>query len=65
VIIDYGAALKNSAIGKAELGGASVSSFVEIKSVVPEEGCMIVNTDLNMPDNVKKMVYRIVGKEED
>lgn len=65
VMVDYSAALNESAAGQTEFMGKSLADMVRIDSAVSREGCLELSTALTVSDEVKAMLQRVVNKTEE
>lgn len=60
VHIDFHQALYDSAFGKAELYGYNILDAIAINGAATKEGAVTINTDLDLPENVKGMIARVL-----
>ena len=60
IFVDYSDVLAASRLGQTEVRGHRLLDMVEIKSATPQEGGILFETRLDVPDDVKASLLEIV-----
>ena len=60
VFVDYSSVLAASRFGQTEVRGHRLLDMIEIKSATPQEGGILCETRLDVPDDVKASLLEIV-----
>lgn len=64
ITVDYSQALAESDFGKTEYQGHKLTDMIEIEGATPKDGGIEFDTQLNVPDDVKKALVALLKDKE-